>query len=139
MDSGEFPDFYDILGIESNASLILIKQQYHQLCLLYHPDKQTNNTDSHHRFNQVNTAYKVLSDVQLKHEYDLQYVTIKNGSSVAINDNLNVDEMDENDDGYCYSCRCGGDYVTTKETTELPIPSLIVCCDTCSLCIQVLL
>jgi len=139
MDWDDFPDFYQILGIDSNASLLTIKQRYHQLSLQYHPDKQDVTDDHGCHFVQVNTAYKVLSDVDLKQQYDLQYVSFKNAASVNINDQLNKVDLDEDEDSYYYNCRCGGYYILMKETAELPIPSLCVSCDTCSLCVQVIL
>merc|ERR1712189_28088 len=107
--------------------------------LQHHPDKQSViDTHSCH-FVQVNTAYKVLSDIHLKQEYDLQYVAFKNGASVTINDQLKIADLDEDGDSYHCDCRCGGNYILTKELAKLPIPSLCVSCDTCSLCIQVIL
>ena len=139
MDCADFPDFYQILGIDSNASSSIIKQRYHQLSLQHHPDKQSATENSSCHFVQVNTAYRVLSDIHLKQQYDLQYVAFKNCASVNINDQVNITDLDEDNDSYDYTCRCGGIYTLSKEMAELPIPSLSVCCDTCSLCIQVIL
>ena len=137
MDIVDFPDFYRILGIDCNASLATIKQKYHQLSLQYHPDKNQSKDSSGNAFVKVNEAFKVLTEPKLKQEYDLQYVAHTNRSAVAIHDQVSLDELEF--DGTCYvmRCRCGGVFFLTKEASELPLSSLCVSCDTCSLCISV--
>ena len=135
MDISDFPNFYQILGVESNASLSEVKQRYHQLSLKYHPDKNLSANDD---FLQVKLAYKVLSDPSLKQHYDLQYVTQAN-HSVTIHDQVSLDELEF--DGYVYelTCRCGGSFKLCKELIELSLTKVCISCDTCSLCISVTL
>lgn len=139
MDIVDFPDFYNILGIDSNASPSTIRQKYHQLSLLFHPDKNQAQDHSGKDFVKINQAFKVLSEPKLKQEYDLQYVAHANRSVVAIHEQVELDELEF--DGSCYllQCRCGGGFILTKEASDLPLPSLSVSCDTCSLCISVTL
>ena len=129
----EFPDYYRILGLDSNSSLANIKHKYHQLSLQHHPDKG----GPENNFIQLNQAYKVLSDPNLKQQYDFQYVANINKSSVAVHDNLSLDDLDGNKDGFFTPCRCGGLYQLPVETLKLSIPNLYVSCDTCSLCVLV--
>lgn len=137
--SVDFPDFYKILGVESNASLAVIKQRYHQLSLQHHPDKSDSPGDEGHEvFTKINTAYKVLSQPDSKEEYDLQYVAHAN-RSVAVHDQVPLSDLDYDTTSFKMQCRCGGMFEVTKEAAELPVPSVCVSCDTCSLCISVTL
>lgn len=129
----EFPDFYRILGIENDASATVIKQRYHQLSLQLHPDKTKNKNED---FVRVNLAYQVLSQPELKQEYDLQYVAHTN-ASVAIHDQLLLEDLELEDSAYTLQCRCGGIFSLPKATAELPLPMVYVSCDTCSLCISI--
>ena len=99
--------------------------------IVFYDDTTKNN------FIQLNQAYKVLSDPNLKQQYDFQYVANINKSSVAVHDNLSLDDLDGNEDGFFTPCRCGGLYQLPVETLKLSIPNLYVSCDTCSLCVLV--
>lgn len=60
-------DYYEILGVQKNASKDEIKKAFHKLALKYHPDK--NNGDDK-KFKEANEAYQVLSDEQKRSKYD---------------------------------------------------------------------
>ena len=62
-------DYYKILEIEKNASEGEIKKAYRRLSLIYHPDKQTGDSD---KFKQINEAYQVLSSKEKRTMYDMQ-------------------------------------------------------------------
>lgn len=62
-------NFYDILGIQQNASKTEIKKAYHKLVMLYHPDKCTDK-DSNEKFQEIQTAYEILYDDDKRKEYD---------------------------------------------------------------------
>ncbi|KAK4002767.1 hypothetical protein OUZ56_004569 [Daphnia magna] len=136
MNITNFPNFYRVLGVESNASLADMKQRYHQLCLKYHPDKNqgANNED----FIKVQLAFQVLSDPNLKQHYDVQHVAHTN-KCVAIHDQMSISELNFDGSVYETNCRCGGSFVLFKEATELSLAEIYVTCDTCSLCISVAL
>ncbi|CAF3498846.1 unnamed protein product [Rotaria sp. Silwood1] len=55
-------DYYQILGVERNASDREIKRQFHKLALKYHPDKN-NDPKAEITFRSITEAYNVLSDI----------------------------------------------------------------------------
>ncbi len=62
-------DYYEVLGLERNASDADIKRAFRRLAQKWHPD--VNKTDeAHDRFKEVNEAYQVLSDPQRRQAYD---------------------------------------------------------------------
>ena len=63
-------DYYEILGVDRNATDRDIKKAYRQLSLRYHPDKNPGNKEAEEKFKEVAEAYRVLSDKDLKQRYD---------------------------------------------------------------------
>lgn len=61
-------NYYDTLGVNKNASDDEIKKAYRRLSKIHHPD--INETGSDDKFKEINSAYSVLSDSNLKQEYD---------------------------------------------------------------------
>ena len=62
---------YDILELDIAATATDIKQHYRKLALAWHPDKNTDNPIATENFLKISKAYKILSDPQQKHEYDI--------------------------------------------------------------------
>jgi DnaJ family protein A protein 2 len=60
-------ELYQILEIEKNATALDIKKSYKKLALIHHPDK---NGGDDTKFKEIDAAYKVLSDPDLKQQYD---------------------------------------------------------------------
>lgn len=67
-------DYYDIIGVPSDASVEDIKKVYRKLALKYHPDMaKANGIDSkqaEERFKEISEAYSVLSDPDKRQSYD---------------------------------------------------------------------
>lgn len=61
--------YYELLGIDKNASKDEIKKAYRKLSLQYHPDRPTGNSD---KFKQIGEAYEILSDTEKKRMYDMR-------------------------------------------------------------------
>lgn len=64
-------DFYEILGLDKNASSDEIKKAYKKAAKKYHPDLNPDNKEAEEKFKEVNLAYEVLSDPAKKQQYDL--------------------------------------------------------------------
>ena len=63
-------DYYDILGVEKNATDDEIKRAYRKLAKKYHPDVNQGDSNSEAKFKEVNEAYEVLSNSQKRTKYD---------------------------------------------------------------------
>lgn len=63
-------NFYDILGVSKSASTAEIKKAYRQKARQYHPDANPEK-DTTEEFQDVNRAYEVLNDPELKRKYDM--------------------------------------------------------------------
>jgi molecular chaperone DnaJ len=63
-------DYYEILGIDRNATKEEIKKAYRKLALKYHPDKNPGNSKAEDKFKEIAEAYAVLSDDQKRQKYD---------------------------------------------------------------------
>jgi molecular chaperone DnaJ len=61
--------YYEILGIERNASDADIKRAFRKLAQQYHPDVSAE-SDSSDKFKEINEAYQVLSDPKRRQIYD---------------------------------------------------------------------
>lgn len=72
-------NFYDILGLQRNATAEDIKRSYRALARKHHPDVSENKSEAEHRFKEINEAYEVLSDPQKRAQYD-RFGTVGNGS-----------------------------------------------------------
>src|SRR5512139_3300704 len=63
-------DYYEMLGVNKNASDEEIKRSYRKLAMKYHPDRNANKKEAEERFKELNEAYAVLSDKEKRKQYD---------------------------------------------------------------------
>ena len=63
-------DFYEILGVNRDASDEEIKKAYRKLAMKYHPDRNPDNPKSEEQFKEAKEAYEILSDGQKRTAYD---------------------------------------------------------------------
>ncbi|WP_447972628.1 molecular chaperone DnaJ [Nitrospira sp. Kam-Ns4a] len=67
-------DYYDILGIDRNASEEDIKKAFRKLARQYHPDLQSSDQQkkaAEEKFKEINEAYEILSDPEKRKHYDM--------------------------------------------------------------------
>ena len=62
-------DYYEILGMDKNASKSEIKKTYRKLALKYHPDKNPDK-GAEEKFKEISEAYAVLYDDEKRKMYD---------------------------------------------------------------------
>ncbi|NXC71574.1 DJC24 protein, partial [Anhinga anhinga] len=136
-------DWYKILGAKPSDSVAELKQKYQKLALLYHPDKQKADVPAGEveervqRFIEIDQAWKILGNEETKKEYDLQQREDNLTKEWPLHAQICLEDMSWNEDEQCYtfSCRCGGNYTVFKSETK---DVSLVCCDTCSLVIEIL-
>ncbi|MCD4783548.1 MAG: molecular chaperone DnaJ [Candidatus Eremiobacteraeota bacterium] len=63
-------DYYEVLGVDSNATDRDIKQAFKRMARKYHPDVAENKEEAEIHFRQINEAYAILSDDEKKGMYD---------------------------------------------------------------------
>lgn len=64
-------DFYNILGVARSASKADIKAAYRKKAKEFHPDSNKGGADTTEQFQEINRAYEVLNNPELKQKYDL--------------------------------------------------------------------
>jgi curved DNA-binding protein len=66
----EYIDYYNVLGLDKNATQDDIKKAYRKLARKHHPDLNPNDKEAHKKFQQINEANEVLSDPEKRKKYD---------------------------------------------------------------------
>lgn len=97
----EYKDYYDILGVDKDASQDEIKSSYRKLAKKYHPDLNPDDQVAEAKFKEVTEAYEVLSDENKKAQYDAF------GSSTNFSGGQN---FNPNDFGFTYSTSGGSGF-----------------------------
>ena len=63
-------DYYDLLGVDRNASESELKSAFRKMAMKYHPDRNPDDPAAEKSFKEVNEAYDVLKDDQKRAAYD---------------------------------------------------------------------
>lgn len=66
----KYRDYYDILGVDRNASEQDIKRAFRRLARQWHPDVNADNAQAEEKFKELNEAYEVLGDPDKRAKYD---------------------------------------------------------------------
>ena len=70
MNSVSKRDYYEVLGVERDATDQQIKSAYRKLALQHHPDRNPNDRKAEERFKEAAEAYAVLADRDKRGLYD---------------------------------------------------------------------
>jgi len=63
-------DYYEILGVDKNATKDDLKKAYRKLAMQYHPDRNPDDKEAEEKFKEAAEAYEVLSNDDKKASYD---------------------------------------------------------------------
>ena len=63
-------DYYEVLGVDKNASADEIKKAYRKKAIQYHPDKNPGDKEAEEKFKEAAEAYGVLSNPDKRARYD---------------------------------------------------------------------
>jgi molecular chaperone DnaJ len=63
-------DYYEVLGVNRDATEEDIKKAYRKLAMKFHPDRNPDNPKAEEQFKEAKEAYEMLSDAQKRSAYD---------------------------------------------------------------------
>ena len=63
-------DYYEVLGVDKNASETEIKRAYRKVAKKYHPDMNPGDKEAEAKFKEASEAYAILSDADKRRQYD---------------------------------------------------------------------
>ncbi len=66
----QYKDYYEVLGVNKEASQSEIKKKYRKLAKQYHPDANPGDKNAEEKFKSINEAYEVLGDKDKRKKYN---------------------------------------------------------------------
>src|SRR6187399_3093207 len=63
-------DYYEVLGVNRDASEEDIKKAYRKLAMKYHPDRNPDSKESEEKFKEAKEAYEILTEPDKRRAYD---------------------------------------------------------------------
>jgi molecular chaperone DnaJ len=63
-------DYYEVLGVQRNASEAELKKAFKRLAMKHHPDRNPDDASAEEKFKEAKEAFEVLGDAQKRAAYD---------------------------------------------------------------------
>jgi molecular chaperone DnaJ len=63
-------DYYEVLGVERDASDDDLKKAYRRLAMKYHPDRNPDDPEGEEKFKEASEAYEILTDAEKRQAYN---------------------------------------------------------------------
>lgn len=119
-------NLYHVLNCDQSASFEELKTNYQKLVKQYHPDKCSDKENtSNERFQQIDNAWKVLRDPELRKQYDATLLQEDLEQTPLIYAEITCDEVEFDDNGVGhFLCRCGSMFVISK--ADLRVTALLL-------------
>lgn len=86
-------NFYDLLGVNNNATQDEIKAAFRAKALQYHPDRNQNNPEAEAKFKQVNAAYETLGSTEKRQVYDQQQTRKRKASTNFVHPDIMFNDL----------------------------------------------
>ncbi len=87
-------DYYEVLGLDKNASEDDIKKAYRKLAIKYHPDRNPGDAKAEEKFKEAAEAYDVLHDPQKRQQYDqFGFNGPQGGFGEGFGEGMNMDDI----------------------------------------------
>ena len=108
-------NYYQILGLQDNASKEEIKKAYHKLALQFHPDKNKSD-DAEEKFKEISEAYDILYNQKNIIAHDFNPFDI---FSNAFNHNFNIGQFNQSNIFSTFNVSmCSPNMTSVMKTTQ---------------------
>jgi DnaJ-class molecular chaperone len=108
-------NYYQILGIQDNASKEEIKKAYHKLALQFHPDKNKSD-EAEEKFKEISEAYDILYNQKNIISHDFNPFDI---FSSAFNHNFNIGQFNQSNIFSTFNVSmCTANITSVMKTTQ---------------------
>lgn len=100
-------NYYEVLGVDQNATQADIQQAYRELAKRYHPDRNPTDAESATRTMQlINEAYNTLKDPVKRSEYDMDLALSTRQQDVFDSATTSAEAESTDEEFYIPECRC---------------------------------
>jgi len=86
-------DYYEVLGVNKNASADEIKKSYRKVAMQFHPDRNPGDKAAEEKFKEAAEAYEVLSDADKKAQYDRYGHAGVSGNGRGFGGGMNMEDI----------------------------------------------